>query len=74
MTLAANQGNNIHRITGQVAAVHGLAFPFRDQLFLAFFRAQPFRNTEINLRQLQRTANDSNQLWFNALQIFHCDD
>lgn len=69
MTLAANVGHNIHRITGQVAAVHGLAFPFRDQLFLAFFRAQPFRNTEINLRQLQRTANDSNQLWFNALQI-----
>ncbi|CSQ79189.1 Uncharacterised protein [Shigella sonnei] len=53
-----------------MAAVHGLAFPFRNQLFLAILTAQAFRNTEINLRQLQRTANYSNQLWFDTLQIF----
>ncbi|AEJ56246.1 hypothetical protein UMNF18_1656 [Escherichia coli UMNF18] len=53
-----------------MTAVHGLAFPFRDQLFLALFRAQTFRNTEINLRQFNGAVNDSNQLWFDALQIF----
>ncbi len=49
-------------------------FSFRNQLFLAILTAQAFRNTEINLRQLQRTANYSNQLWFDTSRFFfHCD-